>query len=56
VITLILLIAITGFIVWLVINYVPMPQPFKMAIIVITVILLLIYVMRILGVQDIPVR
>ena len=39
-IELVLLLAIVGFLVYLLITYVPMPQPFKTAIIVIVVILL----------------
>lgn len=55
-ITLILVIALVGFLVWALTTYVPMPQPFKIAIVAIAVILLILYVIRILGIADIPVR
>lgn len=53
-IELVLVLAIVGFLVWMVTTYVPMPDPFKKAIIVIVVIVLVLYVLRILGVGDIP--
>jgi len=56
VITLILAIALVGFLVYAIITYIPMPPLFKNAIIVIVVILLILYLMRALGVADIPLR
>jgi predicted membrane channel-forming protein YqfA (hemolysin III family) len=53
---LILAIALAGFLVYLVTTYIPMPQPFKMAIYVIVVIVLILYVMRVMGIADIPLR
>jgi hypothetical protein len=53
---LILAIALAGFLVYLITTYVPMPPPFKMAIYVIVVIVLILYVMRVFGIQDIPLR
>ena len=38
--------AILGFACWLVITYVPMPQPLKQAFIVVVVLLFLLYVVR----------
>jgi len=55
-ITLILTIAVVGFIVWAIITYVPMPPLFSNVIIVIAVILLLLYVLSAFGVADIPIR
>ena len=55
-ISLLLTLAIVGFVVWLIINYIPMPDIFKTAIIGITIILLIIYLIRIFGVTDIPLR
>lgn len=55
-ISLIIAIAIIGFIVWAVITYIPMPALFKNAIVVIAVVLVLLYVLRALGFQDIPLR
>jgi len=55
-ITLVLSLALVGFLVWLIITYIPMPDVFKKAIIVIVVILLILYVLRVLGFHDIPVR
>jgi len=55
-ITLILTLALVGFIVWLIITYIPMPDPFKKVIIVIVVIILILYVLNVLGIGDIPIR
>ena len=53
-ISLILILAIVGFAVWMVTTYVPMPPPFKTAIYVIVVLVLVLYVLRVLGISDIP--
>lgn len=54
-IALILAIAIAGFLVWLITTYIPMPQPFKVAIIVIVVICIVLYVISAFGIMDVPV-
>jgi hypothetical protein len=54
-IELVLVIAVVGFLVYLVTQYVPMPAPFKQAIIVIVVIVLVLFLLRLLGVADIPI-
>jgi hypothetical protein len=54
-ISLVLVLALVGFIVYLLITYIPMPQMFKTAIVVIVVIVLVLYVIRLLGVPDIPI-
>ena len=51
---LIVLLAVVGFLVYLVTNYVPMAEPFKKAIVVIVVIVLVLYVLQ-LFVGDIPI-
>jgi len=56
VITLILTLAVVGFLVWLIVTYIPMPDIFKKVIIVIVAIVLILYVLRLLGVADIPLR
>ena len=53
-ITLILTLALLGFLVWVVITYIPMPDVFKKAIIVIVVVLIILYLVRLFGL-DIPV-
>lgn len=53
-ITLILTLAVVGFLVWLIVNYIPMPDPIQKVIIVLVVIVMILYVMRALGVADIP--
>lgn len=55
--SLILTIAVIGIIVWAVITYIPMPEPFKKAIIIITAICVLAFVLNAFGVigRDIPV-
>ncbi len=55
-IALLLVIALVGFLVWALTTYVPMPQPFKVGIIAVAVVILILYIMRIFGVSDIPVR
>lgn len=55
-IALIITLALVGFVVYLIQTYVPMPQPFKIGIYVIVVIVLIVYLMRVLGIQDIPIR
>jgi hypothetical protein len=51
--SLILTLAVIGFVTWLIVTYIPMPEPFGKVIIVIVVVLLIIYVLRVLGVGDI---
>lgn len=53
-ISLLLTFAIVGFLVWLVITYIPMPDPFKKAIVVIVVVLLVLYLVQLFGL-DIPI-
>lgn len=44
--TLVIVLALVGFIVWLVVTYIPMPPPFKQVIIVIVVIVLVLWLVR----------
>jgi hypothetical protein len=55
-ITLLIVIALVGFLVWALITYVPMHDGFKKAIIVIAILALILYVLRVFGISDIPVR
>ena len=55
-ISLILILAIVGFVVYLVTTYVPMPAIFKTIIYVIIAIFLIIYLMQVFGISDIPIR
>lgn len=52
---LILALAVVGFLVYLIITYIPMPAPIKQAIVVIVVVCMVIYVLNILGFVDIPI-
>jgi uncharacterized membrane protein len=52
---LIVLFALAGFCLWLVITYVPMPEPMKQALIVIVVIVIVIWIARTLLGGDSPV-
>lgn len=52
-ISLVLTIALVGFIVWALTTYVPMPPPFRTAIVVLAVVLLVIYLLQVLGL-DVP--
>lgn len=54
-IELVLLLAIVGFVVWLVVTYIPMPPVFQKAIIVVVVIILVLFVLRLLGIGDIAI-
>ncbi len=54
-IQLILLLAVVGFIVYLITTYIPMPQVIKTVIYVIVAVVLIIYLMGVLGVGDIPI-
>lgn len=53
-VTLILVIALVGFLVWLIITYIPMPEPFPKVIIVIVAVILILYVLR-LFIGEVPV-
>lgn len=50
----ILMLALFGFIVYLIITYIPMPDIFKTAITIVSVVLVILYLVRLLGV-DLPV-
>ena len=52
---LILMLALVGLIVYLIINYIPMPQIFKTVITVIVVIVVILYLMAVLGIADMPI-
>ena len=54
-ICLILTIALMGVIVLAIVNYIPMPGPFRTAIMVIAVICLILYLMAAFGIGDIPI-
>ncbi len=53
-ITLILTLALIGFIVYLITTFIPMPRPFLLAIYAIVAIFVILYLMQIFGIQDIP--
>ena len=55
-IELIIVIALVGFVIYLITTYIPMPPVFKTVIYVIAAIVLLFLVMRALGIADIPLR
>jgi hypothetical protein len=46
--------AVFGFIVWLVVTYIPLPAPFQQVIIVLAVICVILYLVRLFG-FDLPV-
>lgn len=54
-IALILVIALAGFLVYLITTYVPMPAPFKTVIVAVAAIVLILYLMSAFGMADIPV-
>ena len=49
-ISLIIALALVGFILWMVLTYVPMPDPFKKVIIVIVVLVLILYLLQAFGI------
>jgi uncharacterized membrane protein len=55
-ITLLVTLAIIGFVVWFLTSQVPMAEPFKIAIYFIAVLCALFLVMRAFGIADIPLR
>jgi len=46
--TILVVLAVVGFALWLVTTYIPMPEPFKKVIVVIAVLVLLVWVVRVL--------
>lgn len=50
-IQLILVLALVGFLLYLIITYIPMPAPFKIAIQVIVVVVVILWLLQILGVS-----
>lgn len=55
-IELVLTLALVGFIIWAITTYIPMPPIFKTGIYVVVAICVIIYLMRVLGIHDIPLR
>ena len=53
--SLILSLALIGFIVYLITTYIPMPAIFKTGIYVIVAIVVIVWLMGVLGVSDVPV-
>lgn len=49
ILSIILTLAVVGFILWLVVTYIPMPAPFKTVIVVIAVIALILWLVNGLG-------
>lgn len=54
-ISLVLTLAIVGFIVYLITTFIPMPGIFKTGIMVITAICVILYLMQVFGFSDIPI-
>lgn len=51
----ILTLAIIGFLVYMVTTYIPMPDPFRTIIYVITAVCVVLYLMQVFGVSDLPI-
>jgi hypothetical protein len=45
-ISLIVTLALIGFVLWLVVTYIPMPEPYKRALVVIVVLVIVLYLAR----------
>ncbi len=54
-IQLMLTLAIVGFVLWLLLTYVPMPDPFKKLLVVLVVVCVIVWLMGVFGVADVPV-
>ena len=52
---LVIVLALIGFLVYLLTTYIPMPDVFKKIIYVIVAVVLVLYLMRVLGIADIPI-
>ena len=48
-ISLILGLALVGFLLWLIITYIPMPEPFGKVLIVVVVVILILYLIKMFG-------
>ena len=46
--TLVLVLAVVGFLLWLIVTYIPMPEPFGKAIVVLVVVVLVVWLGRLL--------
>ena len=53
-ISLIVTLALVGFVVWLVTTYIPMPDLFKKVLYVVVTLVVILYLMRVFGIADIP--
>ncbi len=51
-ISLLILIAVIGVVVWLITTYIPMPQPFKSAILVVAIVAVLLVILNAFGLLD----
>jgi hypothetical protein len=49
------MLALVGFVVYLIVTYIPMPQIFKTGILVLVAICVILYLMQVFGIGDIPV-
>jgi uncharacterized membrane protein len=49
ILTAILIIAIIGFVLWLIITYIPMPDPIRQVIIVVVVVLIIIWLISVIA-------
>lgn len=54
-IELLIIFAVIGFCAWLVLTYIPMPQPMKRVLVVVLVIALLVFVLHLFGIGDVHV-
>lgn len=54
-ISLILTLALVGFLVYLITTYIPMAQPFKTVIYAIVAICVILYLLRVFNIADIPI-
>ena len=55
-ITFLILLVILGVCLYLVENYIPMAEPFKIVIRVVVVLILIIYLLKLFNIVDIPIR
>jgi uncharacterized membrane protein len=55
-ISLLIVLVVAGVVMYLIENYIPMAEPFRVVIRIVVVLLLILYLLRTFGIVDIPLR
>ena len=54
-ISLIIALALVGFVLWLVLTYIPMPEPFKKVMLVVVILVMVLWLLQVFGVPGLTV-